>query len=263
MTYQERQPVETEEISVNDTPITIERQADDTLTVKLPEGLTDEAKETLRSTIETGEVSNLVKAWHRKNQELNQAKAEWEAIKAKLQEPPETKEQPKQDTKTPDPLWKQLGLESEADLDDYAVDHPAEYSKHIAQDTTRRELAEYQRKLDEQLQTQLTKQKTEFEHKSLIQSITAQGIDPLDIQAFAMSYGMPFSEKAFNLYQQLHRDKSNPVLMAQKEAQTKQINFIEQSHYRQKSNPTESELKSMTDAELNEWIAYAKERTEK
>ena len=77
----ERQPVETEEIVVNDTPVIVEQSVNDTITVKIPSDLSDEAKEELRKSIEEGNVSKLVAAWNRKNQLKNEEMAEIERIK--------------------------------------------------------------------------------------------------------------------------------------------------------------------------------------
>jgi hypothetical protein len=259
MTDQEK-PVETEEIQVKDTPIVIERQADDTLNIHLPEGLTDDEKAEYKTLIETGEVSQLVKALHRKNQIENEKLAEIEKIKANLTAQPEPKEKQKQEPETPQPLWKQLGLESEADLEDYAVDNPVAYTKALATATTKQELAEYQRNLNTELETRLAKQEQEFAQKTLIQSIQSQGFDPLEVQAFAQYHGMPLSQKALNLYAQVHRDKSNPVLAAVVEAQKKQINYVEQAHFRHKGNMTPEEVRNMSDEELASYAKYKKDQ---
>lgn len=261
MTKQEIRPVETEEISVNDTPITIERQADDTLTVKLPTGLDDTAKEELRKSIETGNVSKLVAAWNRKNQILNEEKAELEKLKADLANPKPKEEKPTQDTGTqPEPLWKRLGLETEVDLEDWAADHPAEYTRALAQDEARKTLEAHTKKVEAEMEAKLAKLKQEQSIQTLTQQIASQGYDPLEVQAFAKMNAITDLSKAFSLYQKLHADKSDPVLRARAEAQTKQINFIEQQHYRVKANPTEAELKNMTDEELKAYYEYAKER---
>jgi hypothetical protein len=259
MTDQEK-PVETEEIQVKDTPITIERQADDSLSIRLPEGLTDTEKAEYKELIETGEASSLIKALHRKNQIWNEELAKIDKIKADLRQPEVKDEKPKQDAPKPQALWQKLGLESEAEVDDYAVDNPAAYTKALAQETAQAELAEYQRKLDAKLEAQLTQQKEELSQKTLIQTIKAQDIDPIDVQAFAQYNGMPFSEKAFNLYQQLHRDKSNPVLNAMVDAQKKQINYVEQANFRQKGDMSPEEVRNMSDSELEAYAKYQREQ---
>lgn len=86
----ERQAVETEEIVVNDTPVTVEQSVNDTITVKIPAGLSDEAKAELEATIRDKGVSKLVAAWNRKNQQVNEELKEIERIKAELAAPPKT-----------------------------------------------------------------------------------------------------------------------------------------------------------------------------
>lgn len=255
----ERQAVETEEIVVNDTPVTVEQSVNDTITVKIPAGLSDEAKAELEATIRDKGVSKLVAAWNRKNQQVNEELKEIERIKAELAAPPKTEEKPKQETSTQTPLWKRLNLQSEADLEDWAIDHPEEYHREIARDTAEQQIAEHRIKLEAEMDARLAKLKEEQSRQAIQQSIAQSGYDPLEVEAFARMYGITDLGKAFTLYQRVHQDKSDPVLRAQKEAQSKQINFIEQQHYRRKTAPTAEEIASMTDEELAEWAETAKE----
>ena len=255
----ERQPVETEEIVVNDTPVIVEQSVNDTITVKIPSDLSDEAKEELRKSIEEGNVSKLVAAWNRKNQLKNEEMAEIERIKAELTAPPKTEEKPKQETSTQTPLWKRLNLQSEADLEDWAIDHPEEYHREVARAAAEESIVEHRRQMERELEFRLKKQKEESDRKQFHMQIQLSGNDPLEVEAFARMYGITDIGKAFTLYQRVHQDKSDPVLRAQKEAQSKQINFIEQQHYRRKTAPTKEEIASMTDEELAEWAEAAKE----
>jgi len=255
----ERQPVETEEIVVNDTPVIVEQSVNDTITVKIPSDLSDEAKEELRKSIEEGNVSKLVAAWNRKNQLKNEEMAEIERIKAELTAPPKTEEKPKQETSTQTPLWKRLNLQSEADLEDWAIDHPEEYHREIARDTAEQQIAEHRAQLENEWDARLAQLKQEQTRTQTQAQITASGYDPLEVEAFARMYGVTDLGKAFTLYQRVHQDKSDPVLRAQKEAQSKQINFIEQQHYRKKAQATQDELDAMTPEELDEYYAYVKE----
>lgn len=250
-------PVETEEIEINGTPVVVEQTAD-TLTVTLPEGLDDTAKEELRKSIEGGNVSKLVAAWNRKNQLKNQELAEIEKLKAEYSQPkPATIEPPKQHTDTTEkPLWKQLGLESEADLDDFAADHPARYMKALADYNA----AETERKMEIKLAQERVLREQEYAANALINNIRARGLEPADVQAFATYYGMPLSERALQLYLAQHADKSNPVLEAQVAAQKRQINYVEQSHFRHRSNLSAAEIAQMSDEELE---AYQKHMMEK
>lgn len=256
---QERQAVETEEIVVNDTPVTVEQSANDTITVNIPAGLSDEAKAELEATIRDKGVSKLVAAWNRKNQQVNEELKEIERIKAELSAPPKTEDKPKQETSTQAPLWKRLNLENEADLDDWAIDHPEEYHREIARDTAEQQIAEHRAQLEKEWDARLAQLKQEQTRTQTKAQITASGYDPLEVEAFARMYGVTDLGKAFTLYQRVHQDKSDPVLRAQKEAQSKQINFIEQQHYRRKTAPTQEEIASMTDEELAEWAEAAKE----
>jgi hypothetical protein len=255
MTDQEK-PVETEEIEINGTPVVVEQTAD-TLTVTLPEGLDDTAKEELRKSIEGGNVSKLVAAWNRKNQLKNQELAEIEKLKAEFSQPKPTPDTlPKQPDTTEKPLWKQLGLESEADLDDFAADHPARYMKALSDYNA----AETERKMEIKLAQERVLREQEYAQNTLISNIRARGLDPAEVQAFATYYGMPLSERALQLYLQQHADKSNPVLAAQVAAQKAQINYVEQSHYRHKGNLTQQEMDSLSDEDL---AAYRKYMVEK
>lgn len=262
MTEQERTtPVETEEIVIDDTPVTVEKSVDETITVKVPAGLSDEAKAELEKTIKEKGVSKLVAAWNRKNQQMNEELAEIERIKAELKTPKPKEEKQTQDPGTqPEPLWKRLGLETEADLDEWAEDHPIEHARAVARDEAAKTLEAHTRKVEQDMEARLTKLKEEQTMNATLQSITAQGYDPLEIQAFARMNAITDMSKAFSLYCRLHQDKSDPVLRAQKEAQSKQINFIEQQHYRIKANPTQEEIANMSDEELKEWTKYAKEK---
>ena len=152
-------------------------------------------------------------------------------------------------------LWQRLGLESEADLDDYATDHPARYQQAVSQMAAE----EYAIKTDKRIAEQLAQQKQEFEIQRLTSTIQQQGIDPTEVQAFARYYGMPFNDKAYRLYLDTHRDKSNPVLAAQVEAQSKQINYIEQSHYRQRGKLSPNEVSKLSDEDLKAYMEWAKE----
>lgn len=256
---QERQAVETEEIVVNDTPVTVEQSVNDTITVNIPAGLSDEAKAELEATIRDKGVSKLVAAWNRKNQQVNEELKEIERIKAELSAPPKTEDKPKQAESTQAPLWKRLNLKNEADLEDWAVDHPEDYHREIARDTAEQQIAEHRAQLEKEWDARLAQLKQEQTRTQTKAQITASGYDPLEVEAFARMYGVTDLGKAFTLYQRVHQDKSDPVLRAQKEAQSKQINFIEQQHYRRKTAPTQEEIASMTDEELAEWAEAAKE----
>lgn len=255
MTDQEK-PVETEEIEINGTPVVVEQTAD-TLTVTLPEGLDDTAKEELRKSIEGGNVSKLVAAWNRKNQIKNQELAEIEKLKAEFSQPKPTPDTlQKQPDTTEKPLWKQLGLESEADLDDFAADHPAKYMQALADYNA----AQTERKMEIKLAQERVLREQEYAQNTLISNIRARGLDPAEVQAFATYYGMPLSERALQLYLIQHQDKSNPVLAAQVEAQKRQIHYVEQSHARVRGNLRPDELAQLSDEELE---AYRKHMIEK
>ncbi|HOZ02103.1 MAG TPA: hypothetical protein PLG20_09820, partial [Candidatus Syntrophosphaera sp.] len=102
--------------------------------------------------------------------------------------------------------------------------------------------------------------RTGIRRQCLINNIRARGLEPADVQAFATYYGMPLSERALQLYLAQHADKSNPVLEARVAAQKRQINYVEQSHFRHRSNLSAAEIAQMSDEELE---AYQKHMMEK
>ena len=255
----ERQTVETEEIVVNDTPVTVEKATDNTITVKIPGGLSDEAKADLEKTIMSG--SKLIAAYNRKNQILNQELAEIERIKKDLaQGKQEEKPKQEQTTQQPMPLWKRVGLESEADLDDWANDHPFEFQRAISEDAVEQRLSQHRAQMQAEYDELLSQMQKQQQMQTVQAEIQGNGHDLLEVQAFAKYNDIADLGKAYRLYKSLHGDKTNPVLSAQREAQSKQINFVEQQHFRLKANPTSEEIANMSDDELAEWYKAAKER---
>ncbi len=255
-TATETKPVETETLTVDGKDVTIERSGDDTIEVKLPEGLDNAEKAEFIKKVETG--SKLVGTYYRKLQETNEKLQSIEAREKALEEREKalgTKTSP--DTGEIDPVWKRLGLESEDDEEDFAVDNPVKYRKALAdylKQTARQEALK-------EIEQRDTKTKQELQEQVLSQRITAAGADPQDVKAFAKYYDIPFGEKAFELYARQNSLKTDPIIDAQIEAQRKQVRWIEPGEKldigglisKFRSNPD-----SLTDEEVDTLIAARK-----
>lgn len=244
--------VETEELEVAGQPVAIElKKAENVLTVNIPEGLSEEQQQEIKQRIESGEVSALVKAYHRKNQEYNE----------KLKHLDYT--QPKEEQKAPDPqptstaikpVWERMGLKAESELEDAIVDNPSLYHKHMEEYYRDTAKAEAQSLIDAKL-GQFTKT---VAMQSLEAQAKAKGLDVEDAKKFAEYYGMPFNERALALYESRSMDKTNPVYRAQVEAQQRQINYVPQKHHVMTVNPTTDQIKGMSDEELDAYYASRK-----
>lgn len=221
-TATETKPVETETLTVDGKDVTIEKSSDDTIEVKLPEGLDNAEKAEFIKKVETG--SKLVGSYYRKLQETNEKLKSLEEREKLLEEREKalgTKTSP--DTGEIDPVWKRLGLESEADEEDFAADNHVKYQKALAaylKDTAKAEAIK-------ELEQRETQSKAEFQEQILTQRITAAGADPQDVKAFAKYYGLQFGERAFELYAKHHSLKADPIIDAQIEAQRMQVRWIE------------------------------------
>ncbi|MCB5259331.1 MAG: hypothetical protein LHW48_02505 [Candidatus Cloacimonetes bacterium] len=221
-TAEETMPVETEKLTVDGKDVTIERSVDNAIEVKLPEGLDDAEKAEFIKKVETG--SKLVGSYYRKLQETNERiKSLEEREKALDEREKKLTAKTSTDTGEIDPVWKRLGLRSEEDEEDFAIDNPAKYQKALAdylKATARQEalleLEQRERKTRAELQEQL-----------LAQRITAAGADPQDVKAFANYYDIPFGEKAFELYSKQNSLKTDPIIDAQIKAQRKQVRWID------------------------------------
>jgi len=256
-TATETKPVETETLTVDGKDVTIERSGDDTIEVKLPEGLDNAEKAEFIKKVETG--SKLVGTYYRKLQETNEKLQSIEAREKALEEREKAlgTNPTSNSTGEIDPVWKRLGLESEADEEDFAIDNPAKYQKALAsylKETARQEALK-------EIEQRDTKTKQELQEQVLSQRITAAGADPQDVKAFAKYYDIPFGEKAFELYAKHHSLKTDPIIDAQIEAQRKQVRWIEPGEKldigglisKFRSNPD-----SLTDEEVDTLIAARK-----
>lgn len=246
--------VETEQITVDGLNVTIERNPDNTIQVRLPEGLDEAKKADFVKQVETG--SKLVGSWYRKNQEAN----EREKALAEREKAIEEREKALSEGKTTQddiPLWKKLGLESEEDVEEYAIDNPAKYAKALHDHTIALARAEARKEFE--LQDQRTRQN--MQAQALSQRIAQAGADPKDVEAFAKHYGMPFGEGAFELYAKHNSLKYDPIIDAKMKAQSKQINWIEPGNHqdvqglihKMRTNPD-----AMTDAEIEAVIEARK-----
>lgn len=258
-TATETKPVETETLTVDGKDVTIERSGDDTIEVKLPEGLDNAEKAEFIKKVETG--SKLVGTYYRKLQETNEKLQSLEAREKALEEREKAlgTNPTSNSTGEIDPVWKRLGLESEADEEDFAIDNPAKYQKALAsylKETARQEALK-------EIEQRDTKTKQELQEQVLSQRITAAGADPQDVKAFAKYYDIPFGEKAFELYARQNSLKTDPIIDAQIEAQRKQVRWIEPGtrqdipHLVQKARTNPNAL---TDEEIDTLIAERKKQ---
>lgn len=221
-TANETMPVETETLNVNGKDVTIERSSDDTIEVKLPEGLDEAEKAEFINKVETG--SRLVGSYYRKLQETNEKLKSLEEREKSLEEREKAlAAKPSPKTGEIEPVWKRLGLDSEESEEDFAIDNPAKYQKALTaylKDTAMQEALR-------EIEQRETKTKAEMQEQVLAQRITAAGADPQDVKAFARYYGMPFGEKAFELYSKQNALKTDPVIDAQINAQRRQVKWID------------------------------------
>lgn len=254
------EPVETETISVQGKDVTIEKALDNTIAVRLPEGLDPDEKDKFIRSVEEG--SKLVGAWYRKNQEANEKErtlAEREAQLAEREKALSTGKTNPEPAEEIMPIWKRLGLKSEADEDDYAIDNPAKYQKAM-REFLQEEARITARKEYEAISAK-TQQLTQDQH--LERRIKEAGADPENVKAFAQYYNMPYSDKAFDLYARQHALKTDPIIDAQLEAQRKQVKWIEPGDQREiqsivskfKTNPD-----SLSEAELDLLIETRKKQ---
>lgn len=257
-TATETKPVETETLTVDGKDVTIERSGDDTIEVKLPEGLDPAEKAEFIKKVETG--SKLVGSYYRKLQETNEKLQSLEAREKALEEREKalgTKTSP--DTGDIDPVWKRLGLESEDDEEDFAVDNPAKYRKALAdylKQTARQEALK-------EIEQRDTKTKQELQEQVLSQRITAAGADPQDVKAFAKYYDIPFGEKAFELYAKHNSLKTDPIVDAKIEAQRKQVRWIDSGTQHDIAgliNKAKTAPDAMTELEIEALIAAQKKQ---
>ena len=251
---QEFNETQIENMQIDGKQVVIEQQPGKPVTVHLPEGLDEATEAEYRKQVETG--SKLVGQWYRKNQianereaELNRREQELKEREAKLSAPPKP-EEPKPEEITP--IWKRLGLASEAEEDDYASENPAayrkaerEYLRDEARAEARKELLTLDKKSQQTMQEQL-----------LVGRIKAAGADPNEVIAFAKFHGMPLTDNAFDLYTQVHSKKSDPVIAAQLEAQKHQVKYITPGT--RIKEIASIPVKEMTDEEIDLTISQAK-----
>lgn len=249
MPDQDQTAVETEQIEVAGQPVAIElKKAENVLTVNIPEGLSEAQQAEIKKHIESGEVSSLVKAYHRKNQELNEKMKHLDY------------KQPKEEQKAPDPqptptvikpVWERMGLKSESELEDAITDNPTLYHKSMEDFYRETAKAEAQSLIDAKL--------GQFSQSVALQSLEAQakakGLDVEDAKKFAEYYGMPFNERALALYESRVMDKVNPTYRAQVDAQQRQINYVPQKHHILPTTASPDDLKKMSQEELDAYYA--------
>ncbi|HPS39873.1 MAG TPA: hypothetical protein PL124_10705 [Candidatus Cloacimonadota bacterium] len=257
MPNEQDQTVETEVVSAGEHEVELQLTPDtNTLTVKLPEGLSEEERTKIKTSIENGEVGKLSAAYYKRLHEMNKREEEW---KAAVEAERQTKPDPAKDEPTPtgtEPIWKMLGLNAADEIQDFITDNAdglARYHEAVEKQADQRH--------QQSLRAALAEQEMKTRNMLLEQDLSHKGIDVAEARAFAKSYGMPFSEKSIGLYVQLHADKSNPVLAAQAAARNNQISFIEQSNYRfPTGTPSADELDKMSPEQQDAYLEEAKRR---
>lgn len=244
--------VETEKVTIDTHAVEVSKHQDNTISVTLPSGLSEEETAALKQKLESG--SSLIGLAQKQKMEQNRKEEELAAREkalaekeAALAKQPETK---KDDEIVP--VWKRLGLNSEADLDSFATENPRAYMK--AERAHMEEVAE--RKLNDKIKDISSRSEMTVQQRILQERITAKGHDPAKVKAFADFYNMPFSDNAYDLYTKVHSEKSDPVREAQRKAQQNQINYIESG--RSTRAYTKSNISEASDAELDEIINKAK-----
>lgn len=227
-----------------------------TITIARPEGMSDADFEAMKNDISTG--NKLAPIYYAKLNELNRRRAELDAetqkVKAeKLNKPADQGKGEEQEKIKP--LWEELGLSSEDDLEDFAADNPSkfisaatEHAAKVAKAEARAAIAEVSTKTEQENRTVMLEQK-----------IKAAGHDPDEVEAFARQNQMPFGEPAYEYYCMLHADKVNPIVEAQIKAQQAHINFVEPTHFRLKPSYTREEVNELPDDQLDAFIKHAKE----
>lgn len=202
--------------------------------VKLPnefDAMTDEQKNAFKEKVSEG--SKTIGTYYRKLKETNEKQkslSEWEEDLKKREERLKSGgklESETRESKTDeiDPLWKRLGLKSEAEEEDYMIDHPVEYQKALRNYLSDQAKVEVQRSLqDFEQRTRLQAQET-----ILTSQIKAAGVDPAEVMAFAKEFNMPYSAKTFDVYTRYHSIKTDPLADATIKSQQKQIHYIEPS----------------------------------
>jgi len=243
------EPVETEEIKVDDHDVKVEQLPDGSIQVFIPDSIQGEAREDLIKAITP--KSKVISSYYRKHQLLNQDKEAFEKYAAdfkegKITDEPKAPDQPAQ--AGDDPIWKTLGLKSEDELTDFIVDHPKEFAD-AQREQIRKEVLAATKADHEKLKAELEQGQT---IKALETTITSAGYQPQDVKAFAKFHEMPFGEKAFELYRLKYADKSDPVVQARLASQAKQVTYIDTSQrsIRPSTINDANDIKNLADDDL-------------
>ena len=248
--------LETETLEIDGKQVEARLDKDtNTITIARPEGMTDDEFTQFQKDISEG--TKLAPLYYGKLNDLNRRKAELDAetlkVKAEKEAAPATP-----DPITPadiKPLWQELGLESEDDLEDYAADNPGKFMAAATAHATQSARAEAMKSIADMTEKTSAAQKMQ----TLENQIRSAGHDPDEVIAFARQNQMPFGDSAYEYYCMVHADKVNPIIEAQIQAQKAHINYVDPTHFRLKPNYKPEELKSLPDAELEALITHAKE----
>lgn len=250
--------VETEQIEVDGKLATVSLSADDQITITRPEGLSEDEFAAWKQQVETG--SKLVGTWNKKNFDANQRQKDLDKREAELAEREASLGKHKDTSQPTDgiaPVWKRLGLNSEADEADYMVDNPVQYQKALTAMLREETAAE----MAKQLGTVEQQTKLAAQEQILSDRIRAAGADPQDVQNFARHYNMPYGQGAFELYAAQNQLKTDPILTAKLDAQKKQIRYIAPGE--RTFNLGTRSYDDLSDAELDIAIKQYKEQRKK
>jgi hypothetical protein len=217
---------ETEQIDVDEKPVTVNTLSNGKIEVEVPEGLTPEAREKFISDVK--EKSKTVGSYYRKLEELNVEKQDpaWIAFK-------EAYERGEDSTKAADPavaqptektLLEELGLTSKEQLTDYIVDNSFDYAEAI--DRRAKEAAK--RVTTETMEQDRVNGIRRAAELKLETEITTAGFDPKEVKAYARFLGSAeVTPAVFEAYRLKHAPKTDPVVQARLKAHEDQVQYID------------------------------------
>lgn len=246
---------ETENVEIDGEQYQVNTLKSGTIEIEIPEDLDEAGREEFVSAIR--EKSKTVGSYYKKLAELNQEKQNpaWLKFKEAYEKgeidqndtPPEgkTTETPADDQLKEKKLWEDLGLENAEDLQDYIIDHPIEYARALE--------ARHRRSIQSTVAEELAKRQQESDQKAaevaLEMRITDAGHDPKEVKAYAKFTGIPFGERAFQLYQAERAPKTDPAIEARLKAQEEQVTFTNRGS-RNATTQTNTDVKQLSPEQL-------------
>lgn len=242
----EPKEVETEVFNFEGKDARIRQLSDGKIEVELPEGLSEESANKFKESLKQGSklIASLNKKHYDFNKQKESANEEIQNLKKELENLKSKVSGGGGDDDAEIPLWKELGLDGEHDIKQFAIEHHDAYMQALTKRMEKSAIEKVQSNVSKTLELQ-----------TLTQTIKAAGLDPEDVQNFAKYYGMPMSEKVVDLYRSHHGIKRDPIVDAQMNAQKNQITFIEQGKRKPDiASMQKSDLKRLPDSELNSLI---------